>query len=323
MPDSLQPLPLVSQPKHYFCAKAERPVTISGRIDDPQWALAGWTDDFVDILGPEAAKPLYRTRVKMLWDEEHLYIAAELEEPHVWATLTDHDSVIFYDNDFEVFIDPDGDCHHYAELEINALNTTWDLLLTKPYRARGKAINGWEIKGLRTAVHVDGTINDPENHDRGWTVEIAIPWEALDEISDTDLPPTPGDHIRINFSRVQWEHEIVDGEYRKIEKPEDNWVWSPQNVVDMHRPHRWGFLQFVDNAPAEAVNVATESATLSALLEAQLEYRSTNGRWARSTVELNLTEIEGLSIESTSAYLEMRLGDWAIDQDSRLRRVTL
>ena len=73
----------------------------------------------------------------MLWDDTYLYVGALLEEPHVWATLTQHDSVIFHDNDFEVFIDPDGDNHEYCEIEINALNTEWDLFLNKPYR------DGW------------------------------------------------------------------------------------------------------------------------------------------------------------------------------------
>ena len=116
----------------------------------------------------------------MLWDDDCLYIAAELEEPNVWATLTKHDSVIFQDNDFEVFLDPDGDGHLYAELELNALNTTWDLLLTKPYKDGGRAIDAWEITGLRTAVHVDGTLNDPRDRDRGWSIEIAWPWKGLE-----------------------------------------------------------------------------------------------------------------------------------------------
>ena len=52
---------------------------------------------------------------------------AELEEPEVWATLTERDSVIYHDNDFEVFIDPDGDNHDYYEFEINALGTTYQV----------------------------------------------------------------------------------------------------------------------------------------------------------------------------------------------------
>jgi hypothetical protein len=76
--------------------------------------------------------------MKMVWDDEYLYVAAEMEEPDIWATLTERDSVIFHDNDFEVFIDPDGDTHAYYELEVNALATAWDLMLLKPYRDGGR-----------------------------------------------------------------------------------------------------------------------------------------------------------------------------------------
>ena len=75
----------------------------------------------------------------MLWDDTYFYIGAELVEPHLWATLTQHDSVIFHDNDFEVFIDPNGDNHEYYEFEINALGTGWDLLLPRPYQGRRQA----------------------------------------------------------------------------------------------------------------------------------------------------------------------------------------
>src|SRR5881275_2369744 len=151
--DMLAPFP---HPKGYVCYRAPSPVTIDGTLTDAAWDAAPWTDAFVDIEGDKKPKPRFRTRVKMLWDDEALYIAAELEEPHVWATLKEHDSVIFYDNDIEVFLDPDGDNHLYGELELNALNTTWDLLLTKPYKDLGHAIHAWEIIGLKTAVHVNG-----------------------------------------------------------------------------------------------------------------------------------------------------------------------
>src|SRR5690348_6464944 len=95
-----------AQPKSYDCLRARGVVEIDGRLDDAAWAAVPWTDYFVDIEGDGKPKPRFRTRVKMLWDDEYFYIAADMEEPHVWATLTRHDSVIFRDNDFEVFIDP-------------------------------------------------------------------------------------------------------------------------------------------------------------------------------------------------------------------------
>lgn len=211
-------------------------------MDDPAWARAPWTDAFVDIEGDKKPKPTWETRVKMLWDNEYFYVGANLVEPHVWATLTEHDSVIFRDNDFEVFIDPDGDNHQYYEYEINALGTDWDLRLVKPYRDGGPALNDWEIPGLRKAVHVEGTINDFAHRDEWWGVELAFPWKVLAEYSKVPSPPKPGDQWRVNFSRVEWD---VDGEGKKIEgKQEHNWVWSPQHFIDMHKPEFWGYVQF-------------------------------------------------------------------------------
>jgi len=240
-------------PAGYVCHLAEAPPEIDGRLDDPAWQAAPWSVDFRDIEGDARPRPRLRTRVRMLWDDTHFYVAAELEEPHVWGTITQRDAVIFQDNDFEVFIDPDGDNHLYYELEINALNTAWDLLLVKPYKNGGPPVNGWDIAGLRSAVHVDGTPNDPSDVDRGWSLEIALPWKALRECAGRDAPPRVGDQWRVNFSRVEWLHEIADGKYRKVPKrPEDNWVWSPQGVIDMHRPWTWGYVQFGGpaNAPA-------------------------------------------------------------------------
>jgi hypothetical protein len=232
--------------KSYECRRANASVRIDGRLNDAAWGAAKWTDPFIDIEGDKKPRPRFRTRAKMLWDEEYFYVGADLEEPHVWSTLTEHDSVIFHDNDFEVFIDPNGDTLEYYEFEINALNTGWDLFLDKPYRHGGKARNEWEIPGLRTAIHVRGTLNDPRDRDRGWSVEIAFPWQALAEYAHKPAPPQPGDEWRVNFSRVQWQHEIKDGRYSKVPNTkEDNWVWSPQGVVNMHIPEHWGRVQFV------------------------------------------------------------------------------
>ncbi|MCU1323355.1 MAG: hypothetical protein JWM43_3004 [Acidobacteriaceae bacterium] len=222
-------------PKTYACIKAKKPVHIDGKLNDPAWKLAPWTTDFVDIEGAVKPLPRFRTRAKILWDENYLYIAAELEEPEVKATLTQHDAVIFHDNDFEVFLKPPGDAPGYFEFEINALNTSWDLYLNKPYREGGKADNSWDIPGLKTAVKVQGTLNRAGDTDRGWTVEMALPWSAFASRLPVEAPHV-GSEWRINFSRVEW---------KQGQPKEDNWVWSPQGLVNMHVPDRWGYLRFV------------------------------------------------------------------------------
>jgi len=230
------------------CRRAAAPREgVAGRLDKAFWEAASWSADCVDIEGDLKPLPTFRTRMKMLWDDTNLYLAAEMEEPHVWATLTERDSVIFQDNDIEVFLNPTSDRLHYYEFEMNALNTVWDLFLPKPYRDGGSADNSWDIAGLRTAVHIDGTLNDPTDTDRGWSVEIVMPWAAFDRHPGAGQPPAPGETWKVNFSRVEWDIEIEDAKYTKIKgRPEHNSVWSPMGLIDMHLPERWGIVRFVN-----------------------------------------------------------------------------
>ncbi len=231
-------------PQLYVCYRALEPIAVDGRLTESSWQKAEETNPFVDIQGDLKPSPRFATRAKMLWDSTYFYIGAELEEPDVWGTLTERDAVIYHDNDFEVFIDPDGDTHEYYELELNALNTVWDLFLVKPYRDGGPAVNAWDIQGLKTAVAVRGTLNTPGDRDSGWSVEIAIPWKVLAECAHRPSPPNDGDQWRINFSRVEWQTDVNDGKYVKRPGPEDNWVWSPQGLIAMHYPEMWGIVQF-------------------------------------------------------------------------------
>ena len=282
------------RPRGYVCRPARQPPRIDGRLDDKAWKSAEWTDRFVDIEGKRKPKPRFRTRAKMLWDQDYFYIAADMLEPHVWGTLTKHDSVIFHDNDFEVFIDPDGDTHEYYEFEMNALNTGWDLFLPKPYKDGGRADNSWEIPGLKTAVAIRGTLNDPSDTDTGWSVEIAIPWKVLAVSAHRSSPPQSGDQWRVNFSRVEWKHLVKNGRYSKVPKlREDNWVWSPQGIIDMHRPEMWGHVQFSDGKTATKFRRDPSWPARVALMSVYHHQKShvrKHKKWAASLQELGMAD---------------------------------
>lgn len=242
-------LPPPQPRRHYRVRRAQTVFSIDGDVTKPAWAQAPWTEDFVDIEGDLKPRPAWRTRARMLWDDECFYVAAEMEEPRLWATLTERDSVIWKDNDFEVFLDPSMNADQYYELEINALGTEFDLCIPRPYREGAKADHAWRIKGLRTAVRLDGELNHPGQPSRGWSVEIAMPWAAFDRHTDAPCAPKAGDTWRVNFSRVNWDlREVNNGSGRAWEKvpgvPEHNWVWSPMGLIDMHLPLRWGEVEF-------------------------------------------------------------------------------
>ena len=321
-------MPQIPHPKGYVCVRAPDPIHLTGKLDDPAWELAPWTDDFVDIEGDTRPVPRFRTRVKMMWDDDYFYIAAELEEPHLWATLTEHDSVIFQDNDFEVFIDPDGDNHQYYEYEINALGTDWDLRLVRPYRDGGPALNEWEVPGLKKAVHLQGTLNDPTDVDSHWSLELAFPWAVLGEFADCSAPPARGDQWRINFSRVQWDFVVEDGRYRKVpERKEHNWVWSPQGVIDMHRPELWGYVQFEDKVSTFQPDEDWDTkCALTDFYYRQKTFFDTNRHYCADPATLGATcHLKHFQLvdEGYVATIVGATDDWTIDHESKLCRASV
>ncbi len=297
-------------PRGYVCYRAGEPLLIDGRLSDRPWQDAPWTDYFVDIRGEGWPEPWFRTRAKMLWDDDYLYVAALLEEPHVWGKLTEKNAIIFYDNDFEIFIDPDGDNHNYYEFEVNALNTIWELTLDRPYKDGGPATHGTNLAGLKSAVHVEGSLNAPFDTDQYWSVEVAIPWAGMATYSSSPVPPADGEHWRMGFSRVEWQHEILAGSYVKVpDTREENWVWSPQGIVDMHRPERWGFVQFSSAEPGTAAfspDPALPARDLAMeVYHAQKGFRDLSERWASSLSELGLEELGDTS--RTPRVAEMKV----------------
>lgn len=282
-------------PLSYTACKATGELKMDGILDEADWQAAPWTQDFVDIEGEPKPLPFHRTRAKILWDENWLYIAARMEDPHIWAKLTQRDAVIFHDPDFEVFIDPDGDTHDYYELEINALGTLWDLFLIKPYRDRQQvAINAWDIRDIQYGIHIEGIVNDPSDTDTAWQVEMKIPMYVLAECAHKQTPPVHGDWWRLNFSRVHWNFEIKDGKYEKIAgHPEYNWVWSPQGLIAMHYPERWGYLFFAHEPAGSQISFAIppleyRKEQLRQLYYLQKQYQYDHGRWARSLRNLDI-----------------------------------
>ena len=324
--------------RHYVAHRAIDSVVIDGNLDDSSWTVAPWTEWFVDIEGDRQPSPEWQTRVAMVWDDRALYIAAVMEEPHLWATITERDAVIYRDNDFEVFLDPDSDTHAYYELEINALGTVWDLFLDKPYRDGGSAVNEWDIGGLESAVALEGTLNDPADRDRGWSVELAIPWSGLvGPEGVAESAPVAGDIWRANFSRVQWQLDPVGAGYAKRTDragkvlPEDNWVWSPQDAINMHMPEMWGRIQFTDHAVGDepvSVIVPADDAVrwrLRRVYYAQRAQRRETGRYLEQVGDLGLDPTgAGIEVDQTGAYRAWATDPqgvtWWIDQEGRVWR---
>ncbi len=332
---------MFTTPKSYVVKHADKPPVIDGDINDEIWSKADWSAAFEDIEGDLKPHPALQTNVKMLWDDSCLYIAAKLNDPNVWAYLTRHDEIVYHDNDFEIFIDPANTTHQYFEIEVNAVNTIFDLFLNKPYRDNGIALTSWDTQGLRSGVKVLGTLNDPNDVDKGWTVEMAIPFKSL---TSAFGKATPKDNSvwRINFSRVEWDTKVVNGKYVKLTDsvghslPEHNWVWSPQGIIAMHAPERWGYLKFSrdnDSKPFEIPYAELQKRYLWLVYYNEKKWYAVNHVYSKSLGKFDIkkkTVINNspneINIEATDHQFMAFISDdkgqkWSINQDGLISRL--
>ena len=254
----------------YTCYRTPSPITIDGDLKKSVWQNACKSARFVDMIS--GVPGFFDTRAAALWDDEALYIAFWIEEPFVEARLTQRDSTIFQENDVEVFIDG-GDC--YYEFEINALNTVYEVFFIwkdafhnfdqkefdvhsrQAYTFGGNhdrdaatfwsgnhprglrwAFTDWDFHGLRTAVQIQGTINDNSNIDKGWTVEIAFPWKGMTQLAGgRSLPPRDNDIWRIflgRFGKLAIGNNIVS----------NSMSLDPVGDPDNHLPERFTRVSF-------------------------------------------------------------------------------
>lgn len=282
-------------PPQYICYRTSETITIDGRADEAAWQKLPWNINFVDILGYHFPKPDYLTRGKMLWDHEYVFIAAEMQEPHLRALLSD--GRLDDENSFVVMIDVDGDTHQYQEMTVNTNGTARIQTISKPHGSTELWSKG-KSSQIGIMVHCEGTLNDPTDEDNYWSLEAAFPISLLTEGADSFIPRN-GVQWRVNFARTYWNALVVDGYYKKEINsesgtfyPSENWVWSPMGHFDLHMPELWSFVQFSEmEAGLERDKFVYNNDEdvkweLRNIYYAQQRYFETNGRYAKRLGQL-------------------------------------
>ena len=212
----------------YSCRRTHKELALDGRLADPAWQQA----EVVRLRrNQDGATPRFETTVRLLWSEAYLYVGFACEDTQIYATMTERDAPLWHQEVVEVFVDANCDGIGYVEIEVNPLNTLLDLYVLNRSPQPFRGMYDWDSVGMRTAVHVDGDPRDPHSFDRGWQVEMAIPWSDFD--TAPHLPPQPGDVWRVNFYRID-----------QFEGQPELYAWSPTLCETFHVPGRFGQLVF-------------------------------------------------------------------------------
>lgn len=212
----------------YRIKRTEGEIIVDGRMDEPAWAEA---EPISLVLTQDGSEPRQATTVKLLRDEDNLYIGFHCPDNDIWGTMTQRDEPVCKEEVVEVFFSPRAELNSYYEIEISPLNVIYDLFILNDLDGHIEALDQWNCKGMATAVHIEGQVNRRNLQDEYWSVEIAVPFRSL--YVSGHIPPQPGDEWRMNLYRIDRAREV--DEYS---------AWSPTGKINFHLPHSFGRVIF-------------------------------------------------------------------------------
>jgi hypothetical protein len=221
--------PKVDDVPELHVVRADKPPKLDGKFDEEAWSKAQQTASFVNTMNGEKAEP--EVTVKALYDDKHVYIAFDVADDFLRSTFTNDEDHLWEQDTVEIMVDPNGDGKDYVELQVSPANKHFDTHYES--RREPKPFGHMEYDSkLLSGVNLRGKLNDDEA-DQGYSVEIAIPWEAFSAGASKTEPAKPGSTLRFNFYVMDTQKEGV----RAV-------GWSAPKVGDFHVPQRFGKLTF-------------------------------------------------------------------------------
>ncbi len=221
-------------PDYYECPRATGPIKIDGNADEPAWAKAVVIESFVAFWANRPAKT--KTKARLLWDDEHIYFHAEMEDADLYSDVREANGHIWENDVFELFFKPSETSLAYYEFQINPLNAQFHTFL--PSRGAGglrRALSSTEDGkfNMKTAVMLQGSLNNWRDTDKGWSVEGRIPWK---DFQRTGGGPKVG---------AVWRFALCRYDYSKNFESPDLSSCAPLTAQSYHRYEDYARLKFV------------------------------------------------------------------------------
>jgi cellulose/xylan binding protein with CBM9 domain len=190
-------------------------IEMDGHLDESVWAKTQVIDDFVQQEPNEGEPISERTEVRLLYDSEKLYISFECYDSQpdkVIANEMRRDGELWQNDNVYLLLDTYGDRRRGFFFRTNALGAQSDSAVTDC----GQNISDswdciWECAGRR--------------HDKGWTVEMAIPFSQLRFNESEEML------WGVNFGRnITHKHESA--QWIKVPRSE-SWGGFPEFIFEM------------------------------------------------------------------------------------------
>lgn len=217
----------------YYCHQVgENAVCIDGVQSEEAWEMAEILTDF-KTAGADPNPASYQTTCRLLWSRTRLFATFFCQSKDLVPAGEKRDDPVWEGEAVEIFLCPEGEEKPYYEIDVNPNNVIYDArILNWRYEYLSKHWEQWATSfnpDIRSAVSI---CTNRQGEVRTWSVEIAVPFEALVE-SDSDFPQ-PGREWLFNTFRAA---KPADGEVEFS-------AWEPTRA-DFHRPYKFPRLLFV------------------------------------------------------------------------------
>lgn len=221
-------------------------IELNGKLDEPDWQQASWTSAFVNTM--RGTRGSFAAKAKVLYDDAAMFVAFEVVDDFLKADHKEHDDHLWEQDTVEVMVDPDGDEKNYFEMQVSPRNVVFDTRYDTRRKPRPFGDVGWQ-SGLQSGVALRGTLDGEagEANDRGYTVEMRIPWTAFAHGKTPAQPPTPGQAFAVNFF-------VMDARPSGGQRATG---WSAPLVGDFHTLNRFGRVRFGSAPSAKKTPEAT------------------------------------------------------------------
>jgi CubicO group peptidase (beta-lactamase class C family) len=231
------------------CRRAAVAPVIDGKLDDSAWAGAAVIDRFPAFWDRADTGP--GTRARLVWDDDALYFAATMTDAELRAFGTKHNDRLWLGDVFELFFKPATDRPEYYEFQVNPRSVVLELAFPK----RGfdfPTLAARPPMGMAAVAVVDGSLDQPGDRDRGWSVEGRIPWSIF---APTGGRPAPG---------TAWRFALCRYDYGPEGSKPILMSSAPLTQASFHRYEDYGLLRFEGPRTAELPTAPPEAVGLSA-----------------------------------------------------------
>ena len=219
--------------------KTTQPIVVDGKMNEEAWSKTE-KRDFDYFYRIEKPDDRQITTLRMLWDDENLYLFYDMKDKYLTVRETNRDGQPYFDDCAELFLitAPDSlDTHFGYELNLNKASN--DFIYFNNFYAGEDVVFKDFDPDFEVEVTYNGTLNDNSDIDLGWTMEIAIPMANFGKLGDV-VPAESGN--RWAFLAVRQDRNDHEGTRRSTSTIFPIYDLS-KNV---HQPNRFGLLEFVE-----------------------------------------------------------------------------